>query len=91
MDQANDAIEQMGKIVTTNTKTVSLLGAQSMVLGKFFDAVLPQLTTKQRAETAETFRQGIKEARSLMDDLKLPVEYHTAMLDLTNAILATLD
>lgn len=91
MDHANDAIDQMSKFVTTNTKTVTLLGAQSMVLGKFFDAVLPQLTTTQRVETAEAFRQAIKEARLLMDELTLPVEYHTALLDLTNAILGTLD
>jgi hypothetical protein len=27
---------------------------------------------------------------SLMDDVPLPAEYHSAMLELTNAILATL-
>jgi hypothetical protein len=38
MDHANDAVKQMTKFVITNTNTVSLLGAESMVLGKFFDA-----------------------------------------------------
>ena len=61
-----------------------------MVLGKFLEAVLPHLTTLQRVEITQSFRQGIEEALSLMDDVALPAEYHLALLELTNAILATL-
>jgi hypothetical protein len=66
------------------------LGARAMVLGKFLEAVLPHLTTLQRIEITGAFRQGIEEAMSLMDDVALPAEYHSALLDLTNAILAAL-
>jgi hypothetical protein len=69
---------------------MGVLGARAMVMGKFIDAVLPHLTTLQRAEVTRSFRQGIEEALSLMDDVALPAEYHSALLELTNAILATL-
>ncbi|WP_084534443.1 EAL domain-containing protein [Paraburkholderia dilworthii] len=91
MDSANDALERMSKLVTVNTKTVSALGARAMVLGKFLDAALQHLTTLQRAAVAKSFGQGIEEAMSLMDDVPLPAEYHSALLELTNVILATLD
>lgn len=90
MDHANDALEQMSKLVTASTKTVSALGARAMVLGKFLDAALPHLSTVQRAGIARSFRQGIEEAMSLMDDVPLPADYHSALLELTNSILAAL-
>jgi len=80
----------MAGLVTANTKTVSILGARTMVLGKFLDAALPQLTTLQRAEVIQSFRQGVEEAMALMDDVALPAEYHSALLELTNTILAVL-
>ena len=91
MDDANDAlIEHMSNIVLVNTRTISTFGARAMVLGKFLDAVLPRLTTVQRAEAAKSFRHGIEETMSLMDDVSLPVEYHSELLELTNAILTKL-
>lgn len=61
-----------------------------MVLGKFLEAVLPHLTTVQRAAATRSFRQGIEDVMALMDDVALPAEYHSALLELTNAILAAL-
>jgi hypothetical protein len=48
-------LNQMSKLVVANTKTTSALGARTMVFGKFFDAVLPHLTTLQCVEVAKTF------------------------------------
>ena len=62
-----------------------------MVLGTFLDAALPQLTTLQRVEVARSFRQGIEDAMSHMDDVALPAEYHSALLERTNTILAALE
>jgi hypothetical protein len=45
----------------------------------------------QRIEVTRSFRQGIEEAMSLMDDVPLPTEYHSTMLKLTNTIIAALD
>jgi hypothetical protein len=44
----------------------------------------------QRVEVTRSFRQGIEEAMSLMDDVALPAEYHSALLELTKVILAAL-
>ncbi|WP_288831042.1 hypothetical protein [uncultured Paraburkholderia sp.] len=57
---------------------------------KFLDAALPQLTTLQRVEVTRSFREGIEDAMSRMDDVALPVEYYSALLDLTNNVLAAL-
>lgn len=61
-----------------------------MVFGRFFDAVLPHLTTSQRIEITRSFRQGIEGTLSAMDDVALPADYHSALLELTNSILAAL-
>jgi hypothetical protein len=61
-----------------------------MVLGKFLEAALPHLTTLQRVEITRSFRHGIEDAMAQMDDVALPAEYHSALLELTNAILAEL-
>jgi hypothetical protein len=62
MDNADEVPGQMARIVATHTKTVSMLGARSMVLGAFFDAALPHLASAQRAEVTRSFRQRIEEA-----------------------------
>ncbi|WP_341312025.1 hypothetical protein WN982_10885 [Paraburkholderia sp. IMGN_8] len=90
MDNANEVLGKMAGLVTTNTKTMSMLGARAMVLGAFFDAALLHLSTSQRAEVARSFRRGIEDAMAQMDDVALPAEYHSVLLGLTNAILAAL-
>jgi hypothetical protein len=90
MNNVDEVLGKMAGLVTTNTKTVSMLGARSMVLGAFLEATLPHLTLAQRAAVTRSFRQGIEDALACMDDLPLPAEYHSTMLELTNAILATL-
>lgn len=90
MNTTNKVLGQVIELMAANTKQMGVLGARAMVMGKFIDAVLPHLTTLQRAEVTRSFRQGIEEALSLMDDVALPAEYHSALLELTNAILATL-
>ncbi|MFL9913403.1 hypothetical protein [Paraburkholderia sp. RL17-337-BIB-A] len=91
MNNADEVLRKMAALSTTNTKTVSMLGARSIVLGAFLDATLPHLTTSQRAAVIRSFRQGIEDALTQMDDISLPAEYHSTLLGLTNAILAALD
>ncbi len=90
MNDATDSLSKLKDVVTANTRTVSFLGARAMVLGKFFDAALPHLTPMQRLGVTRSFRQGIEDALSLMDDVPVPGEYHSALLELTNAILGAL-
>jgi hypothetical protein len=90
MNNANDVLGQMSKLVTANSKTTGILGARAMVLGKFLEVVVPHLTTLQCVEVTKSFRHGIGDAMSLMDDVTLPAEYHSSLLELTNSILAAL-
>jgi hypothetical protein len=69
---------------------MSMLEARAMVLGTFLETVLPHFTTLQHVEVTRSFRQGIEDAMSLMDDVALPAEYHSTLLELTNAIRAAL-
>jgi hypothetical protein len=80
LNDNDDVLTQMRRLVTANTKTMSSLGTRAMVLGKSFDAVIPQLTSEQRARTAESFRHCIEGVMALMDDMPLPAEYHSALL-----------
>jgi hypothetical protein len=90
LNTTNKVLCQIVELMAANTKKMGVLGAQVMVLGKFLEAVLPHLTTSQRAKVTRSFRQGIEETLSLMDDVPLPAEYHSALLERTNAILAAL-
>ena len=90
MDKADEALGKIAGLVAANTKTVSILGARTIVLGGFFDAALPHLMPWQRAAVTRSFRQGIEDAMACMDDVALPAEYHSALLELTNTILAAL-
>jgi hypothetical protein len=90
LNNSDEVLGKMAGLVTANTKTVSMLAARSIVLGAFFDAALPHLTTSQRAVVTRSFRQGIENALAEMDDMPLPAEYHSTLLELTNAILVTL-
>jgi hypothetical protein len=90
LSNTNNVLSQVVEVMAANTKKMGVLGARSVVWSKFHDAVLPHLTTSQRVEITRSFRQGIEDALSLMDDVALPAEYHSALLELTNSILAEL-
>jgi hypothetical protein len=81
LDNLDEALEGIDRLTSANTKKVSVLGARAVVLSKFLGAALPHLRTSQRAGIARSFRQGIEEAMSLTDDVRLPAEYHSALLD----------
>ena len=90
MSNGNEVLNRMSKLATASTKTISVLGARAIVSGKFFNAVLPHLTTLQCVEVTKSFRQGFEDTMSPMDDVALRAEYHSALLEITNAILAAL-
>jgi hypothetical protein len=90
LDNSDEMLNKIAQLVSANTNAVSMVGARAMVLGKFLDAALPHLTPLQRAAVTQSFRQGIEDAMEHMDDVALPVEYHSTMLELTNTILAAL-
>jgi hypothetical protein len=71
--------------------TVSRIGARLVVLCKFADAVLPQLTAVQCKQIDSLFRQGIEDALSRTDDIKVSGGYHAALLEQTNVLLAALE
>ena len=81
MNNPGEVLGQMSKVVTTNTKTMGVLASRGG-LGKFF--------ASQCVEISRSFRRGIEDAKSLMDDVALRAEYHSALLELTNTILGSL-
>jgi hypothetical protein len=85
-----NALDRVAELAAANSKQVAVLGARSMVWSVFGAAVLPHLTAIQRVAISDSFREGIEDGMALMDDVALPAEYHSALLVLTNAILADL-
>jgi hypothetical protein len=81
LNNATDLLGRISGVLTANTRA-------AMVLGRFLEAVLPHLTLSQRAEVARSFRNGIEDAMAQTDDVALPAEYHSTLLEVTNAILA---
>ncbi len=91
MNNVDEALVQMSKLIITHTKSMGVLGGRTMVLGTFLDVVISHLTTSQCVEVCKSFRKGIEDAMTLMDDVPLPAEYHSALLELTNSIVAKLN
>lgn len=71
-------------------EAVSRIGARMVVLCKFVDAVMPQLTPAQCREVGRLFRQGIEDAMSNTDDIEVPTTYHETLLQQTNVLIAAL-
>lgn len=79
-----DMVEEYGD-------AVSRIGARMVVLCKFVDAVLPQLTAAQCTEIDRSFRRGVEDAMACTDDMEVPGVYHATLLDQTNVLLSALE
>jgi hypothetical protein len=90
MSDADEVLHLANRLVTQNTHAISVVGARSLVLTKFFDAVLPYLTTSQSVMVSHSFRRGIDEVLSLTGDVPVPPVYQAALLEMTNSILEAL-
>lgn len=91
MDCVRSELDRLSQLATSNAKYVSVLGARAIVLGKFLDATLPELTRLQREAVARSFRKGIEDALALMDDVPLPDEFLSPLLDTTNTVIRNLE
>jgi hypothetical protein len=86
MNTADEVLHLAREMVARNTHTLSVIGARSIVLTKFLDAVLPYLTTSQSVIVSHSFRQGIDEVLALLDDVPVPPEHLATLLEMTSSI-----
>ncbi|MGF6533400.1 MULTISPECIES: hypothetical protein [Paraburkholderia] len=86
-----ELLSAYASFAVSNSNAVSRIGARAMVLCRFFDATLPQLTAAQCDEITRIFRHGVNDTMSITDDVEMPSAYHTALLEQTNALLAALE
>lgn len=87
----DDLVGSWAEMVEGYGEAVSRIGARMVVLCKFVDAVLPQLTAAQCDEIDRSFRRGVEDAMARTDDMELPGVYHETLLDQTNVLLGALD
>jgi hypothetical protein len=71
----------------SNVDGVARIGARVVVMSKLLDAALPRLTPLQRVDVEQAFRDGIEEAMAYVDDMAMPQQYHSTLLELTNQYL----
>lgn len=91
LNNTDALLKSLTILVTSNGHAISRFGAQVVVMSKFLDATFPHLTATQCAEITKSFRHGIEDTMSLMDDIPLPAEYHSSLLEQTNNLLNALD
>ncbi len=65
-------------------------GGRMVVLCKFLEAALPELTAEQSRRMTPLFRQGIEDTLALTDDIAVPAPYLDAILEQTNVLLLAL-
>ncbi len=90
MNNVTEALDELSNLVNVRTKTMGVLAARALVLGKFFDGVMPHLTLSQRSKVSEAFRDGMEDVASMMEGVPLPAEYYSAMRELKDTIFASL-
>lgn len=91
MNNIGALLQSLNTFVKSNGETLARFGARVAVMSVLLDVTLPNLTAAQRAEITKLFRHGIEDTMSLMDDVPLPAEYHSTLLEQTNAFLAILN
>jgi hypothetical protein len=84
-------LHSMTALVSAHGKAISRFGASVVVMTKFVEAVLPQLSTPQIERTILAFREQVSEAMAVADGALLPGEYRTTLIEQANVLLARLD
>ncbi|WP_322044398.1 hypothetical protein [Paraburkholderia sp. J67] len=83
-------LRSMTALVSSHGKAISRFGASVVVMSKFAEAVLPQLTTTQIECTIEAFRALIGDALDVADETghaALPGDYRATLLEQSNVLL----
>lgn len=90
LNEDDKFISTMASVVSSSALSVARLGARNVVLSMLADAIIPILSSAQGLEAAAKFQRAIEEIMAIMDDQRLPAEYHSTLLAETNASLARL-
>ncbi len=83
-------LRSMTALVSSHGKAISRFGASVVVMSKFAEAVLPQLSAAQIERTIEAFRVLIGDALDVADDTDkavLPGDYRATLLEQSNVLL----
>lgn len=83
-------LHSMTALVSAHGKAISRFGASVVVMTKFVEAVLPQLSAAQIESTILAFRALLGEAITVADDVLLPGDYRTTLIEQANMLLARL-
>ncbi|WP_322102448.1 hypothetical protein [Paraburkholderia sp. J41] len=87
-------LRSMTALVSAHSKAISRFGANVVVMTKFVEAVLPQLSRAQMELTMQTFRAQIDEAMAAADAEAgagvLPGEYRATLIEQADVLLARL-
>ncbi|WP_154677843.1 hypothetical protein [Paraburkholderia nodosa] len=83
-------LNSMTALVSAHGKAISRFGASVVVMTKFVEAVLPQLSAPQIERTILAFRAQLGEAMAVADDVLLPGEYRATLIEQANMLLARL-
>ena len=84
-------LHSMTALVSAHGKAISRFGASVVVMTKFVEAVLPQLSGAQVERTIQAFRAHVGEAMAVADDVLLPGEYRATLIEQANVLLSRLD
>ena len=84
-------LHSMTALVNAHGKAISRFGANVVVMTKFVEAVLPQLSGAQVERTIQAFRAHVGEAMAVADDVLLPGEYRATLIEQANVLLSRLD
>jgi len=87
MHDADGFLTSMSKLAAHNTLVSASVSARALVLGKFLEVAMSQLTAAQCRDITPAFKQGIEDIMTMMDDMALPQAFHSEFLSLTNTII----
>ncbi|WP_063769066.1 hypothetical protein [Paraburkholderia heleia] len=83
-------LNSMTALVSAHGKAISRFGASVVVMSKFVEAVLPQLSAAQIERTILAFHAQLGEAMAVADGVLLPGEYRATLIEQANMLLSRL-
>ncbi|HEX7684434.1 MAG TPA: hypothetical protein VF446_13035 [Trinickia sp.] len=89
-EQCDVLIDSITTSAQLTNDAAARFGGRMVVLCKFLEAALPELTAEQSKRMTPLFRKGIEDTLALTDDIVVPAPYLEAILDQTNVLLLAL-
>ena len=90
VDQSTTTAAEVLSLANAHSDAIVQFGARLLIVGEMLRALLPQLSSQERAAVSRRFLSRVDAVLAATDDIALPEGYHTALLSEINLFIRSL-